>query len=163
MRDNRWCASCQECVPVTADKLCLWCDRSCFYSSRPRNQLGRRKLTDDQLRALHSLYTRGGMTLLGLARRVWKQAGYASERSARNNIRLGFKRLGLEIRPQQAGAGVSFCKKTVRQGPRKGRQCGLPPQVGSEWCYAHDPARAAEREAQLARMRALNHSGAIAA
>jgi hypothetical protein len=44
--------------------------------------------------------------------------------------------------------------------PGRGKPCQRRAAQGGRYCAAHDPARAVEREAQLARMRALARSAA---
>lgn len=51
------------------------------------------------------------------------------------------------------GPGQELCKGVKTQPPRKGSPCEHHAMEGSEFCWNHDPARALEREAQLARMR----------
>jgi hypothetical protein len=62
-----------------------------------------------------------------------------------DGYRAWLKRQRGEYRPQCAGVRVQY--------PRKGQRCTRPAMAGSEFCWAHDPARAAEREQHLAEMR----------
>jgi len=149
---HRWCPSCEEVVPTTPEKHCLWCDRSCYFEVKPDNAAPLRKLSDDHLRSLHRIYAEGGLTLLGLARRIYKQAGYASERSARNSLGRGFRRLGLQTFPQQARTGLSFCEERVKFGARKGQPCGLPKMLGATTCLHHKEDDG-ERARHLAELR----------
>jgi hypothetical protein len=149
---HRWCPGCKEVVPTTEEKHCLWCDRRCYFESKPNSAISRRKLTDSQLRALHRIHARGGASVKELGRRVWKQAGYSNAHVARSSIRNGFKRLGLPVIPQRARTGLSYCEEIVQYGPRKGRKCGLPKGRGSEVCWNHDEDRAAERRRHIEQM-----------
>jgi hypothetical protein len=45
------------------------------------------------------------------------------------------------------------CAGVRTQYPRKGERCSRPALIGSEFCWAHDPAREAERVAHLERAR----------
>lgn len=53
---------------------------------------------------------------------------------------------GQEDRPQ--------CAATKQQPPSKGRRCNARSQVGSEYCYNHNPANKDERDRKLEAMRA---------
>lgn len=52
------------------------------------------------------------------------------------------------------GPGNAQCAGVRQQPPRKGQRCGHRAMAGSDYCYSHDPARKAEREAHLAHARA---------
>lgn len=52
------------------------------------------------------------------------------------------------------GPGRPTCKGVRACSPRKGQPCQREAMAGSDYCYSHDPAKAAERNAHLARARA---------
>jgi hypothetical protein len=107
------------------------------------------RLSDDHLRRLHGFHS-DGVPVRELARRIWDRAGYASDDSAANAIRRGFNRLHLPIRTQPTAIR---CKGTKSTYPSKGRRCIDFPMVGSEFCWAHHPARRAEVERSAESMR----------
>jgi len=74
-----------------------------------------------------------------------------------------FKRRGLRIVPQQARTGISYCEEKVKYGKRKGQPCGLPKQLGSDYCYSHDEAREQDRRWVLERTYELRRQKAMAA
>ena len=76
----------------------------------------------------------------GLSPRDWK------ERRARR-LAAGLTLKGKERRPRCAA-------QTTGTSHRRRRRCSRPALLGSEFCWSHDPDRAAEREAQVAAMRA---------
>jgi hypothetical protein len=60
---------------------------------------------------------------------------------------------------REQGAYRPRCAGVRTQYPAKGEPCQRPAMVGSDYCFGHDPARAEEREANLARMRGRQHGG----
>jgi len=52
------------------------------------------------------------------------------------------------------GPGRPLCKGVKLNPPGKGTRCRRRAVADSEYCYAHDPRRALERQAATARMRA---------
>lgn len=54
---------------------------------------------------------------------------------------------------RERGEYRPLCAGVRTQYPRKGAPCQHPAMAGSEYCYSHDPARAAERDAHLERAR----------
>ena len=134
-------------------------------------------LTFDQVRACHRLYEQG-MSLRAIARRILPRTRYASVGSCAEALRAQFTYLGLPRRERveataaanrARGSGLTRRELKVRRGeilfrplcagvrqqyPRKGAPCQVHAQAGSDFCAAHDPERAAERAAHLARARA---------
>lgn len=53
------------------------------------------------------------------------------------------------------GPGRPPCKGVKQTPPRKGEPCSRHALIDSEYCAAHDPTRAAARDASLQKMRAL--------
>lgn len=132
------------------------------------------KLRDEQLRLLHRFHLEREASIRELAREISAQAGYASEGSALEGIRAGWKRLGLEARSQpQATAlanrrrrvpgspgtadraankrfhrrrngGYRRCQGSRSTYPRKGDPCERWALVGGDFCLQHDPERRAE-------------------
>jgi hypothetical protein len=51
------------------------------------------------------------------------------------------------------GPGRPNCKGVKRQPPGQGQPCSRHALEGSDYCYAHDPARELERQAHTAKMR----------
>lgn len=185
---NVWCPACEESVMAVPSGLCIWCggatrDRPPARRGKPVGVYG--KLTDDQVRAAHVLYRRGE-SLRAIARRIYRQAGYASARSCANSLHDHFVRLDLPRRDRIEATiaastthglaprrGVApehrrrlkiargevldrpLCAGVRTQYPNKGAPCRARAQDGSDFCVSHDPARRHEREANLARARAL--------
>lgn len=52
-----------------------------------------------------------------------------------------------------------LCAAVRKNSPRRGEPCRLRAMAGSEFCSAHDPNRARERDAHLTRMRSINRHG----
>lgn len=109
-------------------------------------------LTDTQLRALHRAHL-NGTSIHALGRHIHDRVGYASPKSAAMAISNGFMRLGLERRDRP------LCAAVRKNSPRRGEPCRLRAMAGSEFCSAHDPNRARERDAHLTRMRSINRHG----
>lgn len=108
------------------------------------------KLSDDQLRVLHSLHTERRLTVTTLANEIWEQVGFASAESANWSIREGFKRLELPLVHHHAkAAGARRCSGTNSDGGR----CGQRPLTDSDQCWDHDP-----RTRELARANGLRNS-----
>lgn len=101
------------------------------------------RLNDSALRVLHRLHSERGLPVKELARRVYGRAGFASAGSAESAIREGFKRLDLPVR-RQPPPEHRRCEGIKSTYPNKGRRCIEPTMVGSQFCFAHDPARRAE-------------------
>lgn len=140
------------------------------------------KLTDAQVRAVHAtLYEGQRLSLRACGERIYEAAGFASPRAAANALHQQFGRLGLRVRSRveantkhgrarRVGRDPAYQREgKVRRGevlerprcvgvrtwhPRRGKQCQNVAQTGSDYCWAHDPERAAERDAHMARMRA---------
>jgi hypothetical protein len=94
--------------------------------------------------------------------RGWPLRSQRSVTIARN-IERGTPRLpgetdrAYKLRVRQAREGRQpRCAATVRQpaGRRRGQPCLHQAMVGSDFCYAHNPERARQREELCARMRA---------
>jgi hypothetical protein len=143
-------------------------------------RLGHR-IPEADLRELHLLHTKGKkLSALELARRLYERYGYRKPTSMHRAILDGWKALGLsargriemtvemsttnglsprdwrERRRRRLAAGLT-CKGKQRK-PRcagttpRGKRCSRPIAANSGYCYSHDPARAAERQAHLAEM-----------
>lgn len=168
-----FCESCGEDVQVNRDGACAWCGGAL----RPRK--GKRlgvygKLSDDQLRILHAMHDRRGTSIRELARAVIASAGYASEHSALEGIRTGWRRLGLKARAQGEATrranearraegspgtadravykryrrlqagGYRRCAGVKLNAPGKGRRCRHYAAPGSDFCRSHDPEKRAQ-------------------
>lgn len=152
---------------------CAWCRGP--VRRRKGKPVGKHgKLSDDQLRILHAIHEKRGTSIRELARAVLRTADYASEGSAVEGIRHGWKRLGLKARsraeqvrianrnrripgsPGNADRAASKRFHRARKGgyrrcagvklsyPEKGRPCQRYALVDSDYCLAHDPDRRAE-------------------
>lgn len=144
---------------------------------------GPRFITEKQLRALHRLHTDEGISARELGRRIFETAGYATANSALMAILGGWRRLDLRSLPRteaavrsniarrQAGSpgtadqraykrwrrkrngGYRRCSGVRLRYPNKGAPCKHYALVGSDYCYAHDPARRDELLGKLAAAR----------
>lgn len=173
-------------VPLERERgnICPWCDGP----TRPRKHRGGkpkgkyRRLTDDQVRAAHTLYVGEKLSLRRLGSALYERFGYSSAQSCANSLHAAFKDLGLPRRERieavQLGCTThGMCRRGqkrppeynalrnarrpknpmcagVRQNhPRKGEPCTLHAQHGSDYCWAHDPAHAEARNRHLEDMR----------
>ncbi|WP_217923798.1 hypothetical protein [Miltoncostaea oceani] len=133
-------------------------------------------LTFDQVRACHRLYM-AGQSLRSIARQIHPRTRYASVASCANALHQQFILLGLPRRERAEATaaanraratglsrrelkirrgdilGRPLCAGVRQQYPRKGAPCGARALAGSKFCFAHDPARADERDAILRRAR----------
>lgn len=172
---HAWCPACAEDSAIDAEGRCLWCEgltRARRGGGKPKGKWG--KLTDPQLRLLHSLHVDEGISQRELGRRVWQRAGFASAHSAAAAIGAGWKRLALPAlsrqemtaranrarrAPDSPGTadrkaykrwlrekrgGYRTCAGIKTQPPRKGSPCTRYAMEGSDYCLNHDPARRAE-------------------
>jgi hypothetical protein len=144
-----YCTRCREEVPVDAERGCMWCGKQAWRSRSGVRPGTGTKLTDAQLRHLHTLYEQGA-TLAELGRRVWRHAGYRNAESGKEGIRHGWKRLHLPTSGQRA-AVHRRCSGVKARGPRKGKRCTKHTMFGSDYCREHDPARRQEVLAQAER------------
>ena len=180
--DQAWCPTCAEMTLPRDDGTCIWCDTPTTPPPRrrgggkPAGKWG--YLTDAQVRACHVLYMQG-LSLNQVAERIWTRTRYASAASLSRALHEQFMRLGLPRRDRlEASIAASTihglardpehrrrlkiargevrglqCAGVRTQYPRKGERCQRWAMAGSEYCISHDPARAGERDAQLAAMR----------
>ncbi|MEI6446506.1 MAG: hypothetical protein WCO96_01345 [Actinomycetes bacterium] len=133
------------------------------------------RIPDADLRVLHRAYLQGH-SLRALGAAVWERYGYSSTKSAANAIHAGFVRLKLPRRDKAAmmaernrvhGQATrdgdrdayrrwrrrqtgevrgELCNAVRQQYPRKGAQCRNMALAESDYCFAHDPDRAEERD-----------------
>lgn len=182
---DRWCPSCEEWTSLTDRAVCAWCDTPLERRRRggwKRPDLRGSKYSDAQLRALHLVYDRDGVSINQLAKRTYGKVGYKSHHSAAVAISAAWKRMGLPARGRidavklactthglapkhgpRPGYGTykrrqhrpdqPRCAALKTQPPRKGTRCTRPAMVGAEFCFAHDPQRTLELQANVARMR----------
>lgn len=74
---------------------------------------------------------------------------------ARDRDEQAYRRFIRDLRGWNSlqGPGRPPCKGVKAQPPRKGKPCTRRAVEGSDYCYAHDPQRTLERQANLAKMR----------
>jgi hypothetical protein len=147
-RTHGYCTGCKEEVPVDGSLACLWCGRKSWKGRSGVEPRRGSKLTDDQLRSLHKM-NQAGATLTELGRRIWRATGYASEASAIEAIRLGFRRLGLQTVKRRSV--LNRCAGVKTQWPGRGEPCGKTPASGSRYCPQHDPEKRGLVIAQMRR------------
>jgi hypothetical protein len=99
-----WCDACNQDTIAHDDGRCVWCDGPTRVKQRrgggkPKGKY--RKITDDQVRALHKLYVGRGLSCRQLGGLVWEKFGYASELAAGEGIYRAFKELDLPRRSQR--------------------------------------------------------------
>lgn len=167
------------------DGRCGWCGLPTrarqHRGGKPKGKY--RKLTDGQVRAAHTLYIERRLSLRDLGRLLWERFGYASAASCANSLSEAFIDLGLPRRDRieatiekslrhglarrgKGGAEYNqlrrerrdhrpLCAGARTQPPGKGEPCSRPAMHGAEYCVAHDPERAAWREANLAAAREI--------
>jgi ribosomal protein L34E len=154
-----------------------WHSRTMNRKLRPR--MG--KLTKRQVEQAWVIYSRTPtMSLNELGKRLYKQLGYKTHASAAGALATAFKDHGFEVRGRieqvvltTTTNGLSPRDWKERRRRRveagltnkgkqfKGRCAGTTPKgkrckaraMDSGYCFSHDPARAAERDAITARMR----------
>lgn len=137
-------------------------------------------MSEEQVVEARVLYA-SGLSLRAVAREMLPRTAYRSLDSLARSIELQFRHRGWALRRQAPvtrarnfrhglkvrGASTAAysrwrrarrsrpCAGVRTQYPRRGQPCQKPAARGSAYCWAHDPARAAEREAHLQAMRAL--------
>lgn len=123
---------------------------------RPSNA----KLTDSQIRALHMLHIKGGMSISELARRTWKQAGFKNPAAAITGIRVGFRRLYLPIEKRHPSTlpHLPRCEFVKQDGCR----CGAYPLEGEQFCFPHHPDNRERARLSAARARQVRYAEAAA-
>lgn len=139
------------------------------------------KLTDAQVRACHVLYEQG-LSMRQVADRVWERAGYASAAGCARALSEQFIRLGLprrdrieatKLRCTKHGLASKHGRRPGYQAYRRrvlagipdqppcagttsaGKPCRHPAVRGSRFCMVHEPGRAEEFAAHLARGREI--------
>ncbi len=180
-RPATYCETCAEDVAVI-DDVCAWC-RGPLRRRRGKTIGKHGYLTDDQLRILHAMHVERKTTVRELGRAILATTKYASEGSAVEGIRGGWKRLGFKARDRAESAaianrhrrapgspgtadraankrfhrarkgGLRRCAGAKLQYPDKGRPCRHYATPGSEYCWQHDPARRVDVEQNMAAMR----------
>jgi hypothetical protein len=100
-----------------------------YWSVRPpRGKGGRlglgRRMTDAQVIAAHTVYTRGKLTVRGVAELIFERYGHASAGAADVALRTAWRSLGLPLR---SCAGVN----------ENGERCGNAPRSGHDHCHTH--------------------------
>jgi hypothetical protein len=83
-----------------------------------------RRMTDAQVIAAHTVYTKGRMTMYALGDLIWKRYGYATPSACTRALSVAFKGLGLPIRQ---------CAAMTRSGAR----CRHPPLTATDFCQEH--------------------------
>lgn len=163
---HQWCPACREESAVDRDLKCLWCGGA---TRAKRRSTSLSKLTDDQVRVLHSYHLRG-VSAAELGRRIYRKVGYASPASAQMGILEGFRRLGLDRRPQPEATSLANRGRSLyedspgtadraaykrwwrrKQGRARkcagvtgtGEPCGKWAAPGSEFCWLHAPSEVA--------------------
>jgi hypothetical protein len=106
--------------------------------------------------ALHRSFTAKGWPLR-TQRQVTMQRNFKHGRGTRDRDEQAYRRFIRDARgwrsPQGPGQPQCAAVKHGSKGGGKGRRCQRPALDGSEFCFSHDPARAAERQAALASAR----------
>ena len=170
-----YCPECREATSLFEKGKCPWCDTP--LTRQPFKRGVPARVTDQQLVVLHAAYMRG-LSLRKLGAQVYERLGYKNAKSASVAIHAGFKRLHLPLRDRiEATVAASTthgkasrdnkaeyrrwhrretgavrdvrCDGVRQQYPRKGAPCLNMALAGGRWCWAHDPARARERDAIL--------------
>lgn len=105
------------------------------------------RLSEKQLRQLHLLHLREGLSVRELARRGWRSWGYASEQTALNSILDRWKRLGLAARPK----GEATARANVARSKRlPGESVNAYKRRKRRELYERDPAARADAQARIA-------------
>lgn len=102
--------------------VCPWCDTPLTRRRggwRRPDTAAKHKLTDEQLRALHLLHVREGVSVRELGRRIYRRAGYRSAKSAAMGVLGGWRRLGLEARPQGEATARANVARRLPGSPGK--------------------------------------------
>jgi hypothetical protein len=95
-KEKNYCPACKERTGLTLRGICEWCDTPLVSIGTGKRGVAR-KLSDDQVRALHVAHTRGA-SIRSLGERIYKNAGYSSAKSCANSISSAFAALGLQAR-----------------------------------------------------------------
>ena len=173
----RVCTSCGGPKSYAADS-CWACYLAAGGHRGRRHRSRPAKCTEQVVLEAYELY-QAGLSLRKVAAEIHPRTTYASVKSCANALHDQFTRRGWPLRDRveasrdatvvhgsgddkaaakrwrrrQAGMRPP-CAGVRTQYPRKGAPCQRPAQVGSDFCIAHDPARAAEREQRLIDARA---------
>ena len=150
------------------------------FDSRYRRRKDAR-LSERQVIAAHRLYMARGWSLRTLGAMLYGPLGYASANSAANSLREMFVAAGLPrrervaatvmasqthgLRPRQPSSQQRDAYNALRRERRERqercgafttdtRPCPRPAMVGSDFCFAHNPATKELRDTILATARA---------
>lgn len=155
-------------------------DRRLRRGGRPKGSVS--KIRPHHLPVLHKLYVEQQLSCRKIGELVWEQLGYKTARSCGEALYKAFHEHGYELRSQSEatslrnfrhGRGGSdrdegayrrwfkethgryqpVCKGVKKNPPRKGSPCTRHAMEGSDFCFSHDPERAAQRNAMAAGMR----------
>jgi hypothetical protein len=180
---DAWCPTCRGVQPSDQDGLCVWCDTQTGGNTRllprPAHPLaGMPTCMSEQLvQEARRLYL-GGLSFRSVARELFPRSRAASANALRRSLFNLFHARGWATRDRATAASGALWKHGLaRKGASTGeyarwwraqrsrpcaghRRCdGAPCRrvalAGGRYCLAHDPQRAAERAAHLARMRSL--------
>lgn len=85
--------------------------------------------------------------------RNWKHG--LKQRGQTNEQQTAYRHWHAQQRGWNAvkGPGNAQCAGVRQSSPRKGQRCRRPSMDGSDYCYSHDPARKAQRDAHLEQAR----------
>lgn len=91
---------------------------------RPQQLIHPRRMTDQQIIAAHTVYTRARLTTTEVAELIWRRYGYADADSCRLALQRAWRAMGL---PMRRCAAISA----------GGQRCNRAPLRGSDKCVAH--------------------------
>jgi hypothetical protein len=178
-----WCPACRELVAFDEHGRCLWCSEATGGAAPQAVIRARRShtgkpylMSEEQIVEARVLYA-SGLSLRAVARELHPRTAYASVDSLANSIETQFRHRGWALRRLEAvtsarnyrhglkADGAAYhrwwrarrstpCAGLRTTYPGRGKPCRRRAVLGGNYCAAHDPARAAERAAHLARARA---------
>lgn len=99
-----FCPTCQDEALISTAGLCVWCDTPLERTPAPKKRGGGkpkgkyRKMTEAQIRAAHVLYWQRRMSLRQVARLLYEQFGFASEKACANSLNKYFIELEMPRR-----------------------------------------------------------------
>lgn len=185
---DRYCPKCRYVVSSLRGQ-CPWCKTAVSQTRVYRtSRVGMNsKMTDQQIRAAHTLYT-SGMTLQQVGALIWQRYGYSSVHSCSGGLRRAWRIRGL---PQRDRGEVSRATHTThgltvgrtaspaynalvtarkratlgacQHIKRDGTVCGLTNREGYDTCGYHQPDMLAWRRELILSVRADGTAAAVAA
>ena len=107
----------------------------------------RRKMTDAEVLAAHTVYMRARLTRKQIAEMIWERYGYANASAAHKSLIIAFQRLGLPSRR---------CGRPTRSG----EPCQGHPGTGIDTCLEHSDrlVRPSQMAGPLVRQWTIEHT-----